>query len=79
MDLIASEETDQAVLDVMRRSFGFDLPDVAPVACCLFGFQRTTDGIQSVIHERIEALVYTGQLSQQGLHLTVSGEPIQAG
>jgi very-short-patch-repair endonuclease len=69
IDLIAPEEVDEAVLHVVGTAYGIDLPDVAPAVCRMFGFQRATEGMQSVIHEHIEALVATGRLHQQGIHL----------
>lgn len=70
--MIAPEEVDQAILQVVGGAYGIDRPDVGQAVCRLFGIRRATEPQQVIVRDRIETLVGRGVLDQQGIHLTVA-------
>lgn len=70
--MIAPEEVDQAIVQVVAGAYGIDRPDVGQAVCRLFGIRRATEAQQVIVRDRIETLVGRGVLEQQGIHLTVN-------
>lgn len=70
--MIAPEEIDEAIIQVVSGAYGIDRPDVPQAVCRLFGIRRATEPQQVIARERIEDLVARGVLEQQGVHLTVA-------
>ncbi|MBZ0089850.1 MAG: DUF3320 domain-containing protein, partial [Thermoanaerobaculia bacterium] len=70
-ELIAHEEVQAAIREVISSSFGIATVELAPVVCQMLGFGQTSDAMRTIIEGDLYDLQSTGVVSErQGmLHL----------
>lgn len=73
IDLIAPEEVAGAVVMVVRASLGLQRDDLVSEVARLFGFGRTSEGIQSVVQGIVERMRSDHRLVERAGYLHLAG------
>jgi flagellar biosynthesis GTPase FlhF len=72
LELVAPEEIEAAVLEVVDHALGMRLEDIPPAACSLLGFGATSERMREIVNGRIARLQEIGKLVQKGDYLVVA-------
>ena len=62
LKLIAPEEIELAIARVAETSYGIPSDDVASDVCSLFGFQRVTKAMDSVVAKAVKRMTKKGKM-----------------
>jgi len=71
IEFIAPEEIEIAILQVVDACYGIEKEDIPSEVCQLIGFQRTTEGMSSVVNSIINSMIKAGKLTNQGAYLAL--------
>ena len=71
IELIAPEEMEAAIKQVVSAAYGIERDDLAREVCKLFGIKRATVNIQQGVDKIVERLIKNGQLIVQGDSLVI--------
>ena len=71
LELVAPEEIEAAIEQVIEESLGMFEQDVAPATCRRLGFARVSEDMREVVEELRDALVKQSRLDQRGEMLVV--------
>lgn len=74
MELIAPEEIGAAVELVVERSYGIGREQLPDGVRRLFGFQRTTESMRTLVGAAVERAIGEGRIVEQGGHLLISNQ-----
>lgn len=72
LELIAPEEIETAVLEVVDHALGMRPEDIAPAVCNLLGFGATSGRMRQIVNGRITQLHKVGKLIQKGDYFVVA-------
>jgi very-short-patch-repair endonuclease len=72
LELVAPEEIEAAVQQVVEHSYGMEADQIPVGVCRLLGIGRTTPQMVNQIASAIDRLRASGRLSQKGAYLTVA-------
>ncbi len=72
--LIAPEEIQQAIIEVIKASYGISQNELPGEVCNLFGFDRVSGQMQSIIDENIENLKSKQKIENEEGFLVISEE-----
>ena len=66
LELIAPEEIQMAIKQVVTNAFGIERDDLAREVCKLFGFKSATENMQRQVNKVVDGMVKGERLIQQG-------------
>ena len=66
LELIAPEEIQMAIKQVVTNAFGIERDDLAREVCKLFGFKSATENMQRQVNKVVDGMIKAEQLIQQG-------------
>ena len=72
LELIAPEEIEVAVLEVVEHALGMRPEDIPSAVCSLLGFGATSERMREMVNGRITQLQTVGKLVQKGDYLVVA-------
>lgn len=78
LELVAPEEIAEAVLMVVKATFGIDLVGIPQATCRLLGFARTSEDMAALVESIVKKLANAGKLQVSDGHVTLI-EPREAG
>jgi len=71
MELIAPEEIELAIQEVIKASYGIGMDELPGEVCRLFGFQRVTESMTSSVEKAVRRLLKEGEILEQGAYLAL--------
>jgi very-short-patch-repair endonuclease len=72
LELVAPEELSEAIMTVVKRSFGISLADIPQAVCRLLGFGRTSEDMGALVDSIVRKLSTAGTLLIADGHVTPS-------
>ena len=74
LEFIAPEEIEVAMVEVIKASYGIRKEDIPSEVCSLFGFQRVTRSMDSVIMKAVKRMLRKGKIVERGGNLELPEE-----
>ena len=66
LELIAPEEIETAIKQIVSDAFGIEREELAREVCRLFGFRSVSEDMRQGVERVVEVLIEDGQLIWQG-------------
>ena len=66
LELIAPEEIELAIIEVIKASYGIPREDIPSEVCSVFGFQRVTEAMRSIVDKVSSKMLNESSVVERG-------------